>query len=215
MAYQLVEGLFQLGDATVTMPACASCTLRCSSSHISHCTPTQHIHYILCCTTARYKPRGAGDVHGGRGVPLGADAGQVVGGRVDWGHLAGADSKLYVGDFKGQYKLLEEDKPRLPPPPPHLAPGGLSLGGLPAAGLPPPPTAGLPPPPPPPAKITSVEEALAILEQAGKKGKKDKKHKKEKKGKKEKKHRKEKKEKKEKKRKKGSPSSSSSSSDSD
>jgi hypothetical protein len=30
-----------------------------------------------------------------------SDAGQVVGGKIDWGHLAGADAKLYVGDFKG------------------------------------------------------------------------------------------------------------------
>ena len=48
----------------------------------------------------RYKPRG----EGGPGRPgaggLGAGAGQVVGGKVDWGHLAG-DNRLYVVGSEG------------------------------------------------------------------------------------------------------------------
>jgi len=43
----------------------------------------------------RYKPRGEGGPSAGRQAGLGAAVGQVVGGKIDWGHLAG-DNRLYV-----------------------------------------------------------------------------------------------------------------------
>mmetsp|Transcript_26219 Transcript_26219/g.77847 ORF Transcript_26219/g.77847 Transcript_26219/m.77847 type:complete len:158 (-) Transcript_26219:1162-1635(-) len=101
----------------------------------------------------RYKPRG--EMGGGPGgsMPLGASAGMVSRtGKIDWGHLAG-DNRLYVGDHKGEYKMLEE---ALPPPPPLPAPGAQ------AAPLTMAPSAPLPPPP---AAPRTVEEALAIIEQ--------------------------------------------------
>ena len=84
----------------------------------------------------RYKPRGSGPGETGRQLGLGASAGNVVGGKIDWGHLAG-DNRLYAGDHTGQYKMLEDDgKPQpgnrmtqqLPPPPPLPLPHPPALG---------------------------------------------------------------------------------------
>ncbi|KAJ9532328.1 hypothetical protein QJQ45_010367 [Haematococcus lacustris] len=130
----------------------------------------------------RYKPRGAGEGRGGPGA-LGSTVGEVVGGKIDWGHLAG-DVKLYAGDHTGQYKLLEDQAGggqapgSGPPPPPGLAsnlemtrhPGQHGGGAMHSMLL----AASGPPPPPPPHTITSVEEALAILEQASQRRARDK-----------------------------------------
>ena len=43
----------------------------------------------------RYKPRGEGGGPMGGKQGLGAAVGQVIGGKIDWGHLAG-DNRLYV-----------------------------------------------------------------------------------------------------------------------
>jgi hypothetical protein len=54
----------------------------------------------------RYRPRGEGGGGGGRGRgPIGADAGEIKGGKINWGYLAG-EVKHY-GDSK--YDLLADD----------------------------------------------------------------------------------------------------------
>ena len=85
----------------------------------------------------RYKPRGSGPGDpGGRPQGLGASAGVVVGGKIDWGHLAGDNKMVAPGDHAGKYAMLEDDeKPRgrvaqqqLPPPPPLPMPPPPALG---------------------------------------------------------------------------------------
>uniref|UniRef100_A0A7S3VHF1 S1 motif domain-containing protein n=2 Tax=Dunaliella tertiolecta TaxID=3047 RepID=A0A7S3VHF1_DUNTE len=162
-------------------------------------------------TNLRYKPRGTEGgmgVPGGGAAPIGSSAGTVKsGGKVEWGYLAGND-KLMPGDHTGRYQYLEDDE----------GAAGTSGKGVSSAQqqqqlpLPPPPSQSLPPPP---STFGSVEEALAVLEQAKAQAKaksKERKHndkakKKKSKGKKDKKEKKSKK----KKARSASPSSSSSS----
>ncbi|KAF5840637.1 hypothetical protein DUNSADRAFT_16010 [Dunaliella salina] len=162
-------------------------------------------------TNLRYKPRGTEGGMGGPGggaAPIGSSAGTVKsGGKIEWGYLAGND-KLAPGDHTGKYQYLEDDE----------GTAGTSGKGVSSVQqqqqqlpLPPPPSQPLPPPP---STFSSVEEALAVLEQAkalAKTKSKERKHK-DKAKKKKSKGKKDKKEKKSKKKKARSASSSSSSS---
>eukprot|EP00798_Chlamydomonas_sp_ICE-L_P020709 gene20709-27518_t len=86
----------------------------------------------------RYKPRGEGGGPGfGGQAALGSNAGEVRGGKIDWGHLAG-DRKQNVGDHSGKYDIIDDNSPHrrnapssqggmaLPPPPPFPAPAPAS-----------------------------------------------------------------------------------------
>jgi len=144
----------------------------------------------------KYRPRGEGGGDRGGRAPLGAAAGEVKAGAVvDWGHLRGGDTKFVQSQG---YDLVDDEAGELPlpPPPPRPAPGA----GQP---LPPPPTGHGPQAawggqgarPSEWGGVSSVSEALAILESHRKKDKKGAKAKKDKKEKKEKKDGKSKKEK--------------------
>lgn len=66
-------------------------------------------HHVLCALqNMRYRPRGEG--HGGPGgnkAPIGAHAGEVKGGAVDWGYLA---TRPDAFGSKG-YNLLDDPPP--------------------------------------------------------------------------------------------------------
>lgn len=77
----------------------------------------------------RYRPRGEGHGQGpgGSKAPIGAHAGEVKGGTIDWGHMS---TRLDQFGSRG-YDLLADELPR---PPVEgmmgMQQGGCSLGGV-------------------------------------------------------------------------------------
>lgn len=51
----------------------------------------------LTTSPSRYKPRGMGELRPGGPGGIGGHVGEVVGGKIDWGHMAG-DVKLVGAD---------------------------------------------------------------------------------------------------------------------
>ncbi|KIY92261.1 hypothetical protein MNEG_15702 [Monoraphidium neglectum] len=80
----------------------------------------------------RYRPRrdASGGGGGGRGGAIGADAGAVRGGAVDWGYIK-ADTKEYG---KGGYEILEDEPPPGPGPGPAAGAAAAFAGGGGGAG---------------------------------------------------------------------------------
>jgi len=147
-----------------------------------------------------YKPRGEAPT--GSRAPIGQTAGVAHGSKIDWGHLAAGEYQH--GDQSRHYDILpdeDEEEPgntgragaaprRVPSPAMAMAPQGRGRGMTAPAWMTNPQPSSLGAPPEPkgggsPPKISSVEEALAILERYKKrdkeKKKKRKKHHKEKK----------------------------------
>jgi len=142
----------------------------------------------------QYKPRGEGGGPGGR-PPVGQSVAQVHGSKIDWGHLAAGEYQH--GDQSKNYQILEDEEEPLPPRPsggsmhaPPPPPQNHGRGPPPSAGrgrgmtMPAWMTnpgaqesrpLGLPPDDSPRARvsagISSVEEALAILEKFKKRSK--------------------------------------------